>query len=77
MIDAIDPDARDRDALERCLVAARKDPVRARQLDLMMQARPWERVAIFVARCAQRANLDLPPWQSTPSSIGSIIPMAM
>jgi hypothetical protein len=60
-------DAIDREALERCLAAARaENPARAKQIDLMLADQPWEEVAVFAATCAQSRSLDLPPWQSPP-----------
>jgi hypothetical protein len=62
-------DAIDRDALERCLAAARaEDAGRRRQIDDMLvdPSRSWEEVAVFAASCAQSRSLDLPPWQSVP-----------
>lgn len=60
-------DAIDRDALTRCLAAARAEgPGRAKQIDSMLADRPWERVGIFACSCAQSRSLDLLPWQLPP-----------
>jgi hypothetical protein len=60
----------DRDALERCLVAARaEDPGRAKQIDSMLRSQARERVAVFACSCAQSRSLNLPPWQTPPFRI--------
>jgi hypothetical protein len=58
-------DAIDKDALERCLAACRKQgAARSAQLDAMLGDQEWERVAVFACSCVQCRSLDLPPWQS-------------
>jgi len=48
----------DQDALERALVACRAESAaRAKQIDSMLIDRPWERVAVFAASCAQSRSL--------------------
>ncbi len=57
----------DQDALERALVACRAESAaRAKQIDSMLIDRPWERVAVFAASCAQSRSLGLQPWQTVP-----------
>jgi hypothetical protein len=58
----------DHDALARALVACRAESTaRAKQLDSMLQDRPWETVAAFAAYSAQTGSLGLMPWQDPPS----------
>ena len=57
----------DRDALTRAIAAARaEDAGRRKQIDSMLASQPWERVAVFAARCVQHRSLRLQPWQSPP-----------
>jgi hypothetical protein len=59
----------DRDALERAMQTARRDPSRARQLDAKLQDDPWSEVSQFAAYCCQIHALHLKPWQSPPCSV--------
>jgi hypothetical protein len=56
----------DRDALERCMQIARRDPSRAQQLQSKLIDEPWDEVAQFAAYCCQYRALHLKPWQSPP-----------
>jgi hypothetical protein len=65
MTDAID--AVDRDALERAMVLARREPDRAEQLDaLLAQGDSWGSVARFAAYLCQCRTMHLKPWESPP-----------
>src|SRR5262249_18190397 len=59
----------DRDALERAMQLARRDPLRAQQLDSKLADESWVEVAKFAASCVQGAVLHLKPWQSPPMRI--------
>jgi hypothetical protein len=59
-------DAVDRDALERCMDMARRDPSRARQMDSMLTDQAWLEVATFASYVVQGQNLRLKPWESPP-----------
>src|SRR5262249_25615653 len=59
----------DRDALERAMQIARRDPSRAQQLDEKLQDESWDEVAAFAAYVCQNRALHLKPWQSPPSSV--------
>jgi hypothetical protein len=65
----VEPREADRDAFERALKMARRDPARAKQLTSMMTDRPWEEVAKFAAHCCQGKSLGLKPWQVPPCSL--------
>jgi hypothetical protein len=65
----------DRDALQRAMALARKEPGRAAQLDSKLaDGEPWERVAMFAASCCQGRSLQLRPWEAVPCdySVGDI-----
>ena len=70
-------DAKDRDALERCMAKAMEDPSRAEQLRNMMTdtsgcpAEPWERVARFVCYGVQSRALSLMPHQWPPEGLST------
>ena len=64
-----DLDAVDREALERCMEIARRDPSRAEQLDSKLQDEEWAEVASFAAYGCQMDSLGLRPWQSPPCHI--------
>jgi hypothetical protein len=53
-------------AMEQCRVSSR---ARGRQLDAMLEDRPWEEVAQFAAYDRQIANLRLKPWQEPPCHV--------
>jgi hypothetical protein len=58
---------RDRAALKLAMTMARKDPLRARQLDGMLAAgRSWQEVAEFAAYSCQFDTLRLKPWETPP-----------
>jgi hypothetical protein len=59
----------DRDALERAMQIARRDPSRAQQLQSKLIDEPWDEVAEFAAHVCQYRALRLRPWQSPPSSV--------
>ncbi len=65
----------DRLALERALVACRRESVgRAKQIDAMLAdpSRSWERVARFAAYSCQIDALHLMPWETAPIRITNI-----
>jgi hypothetical protein len=64
----------DRDALERCMQIARRDPSRAQQLQSMLQDAPWNEVAEFAAHVCQYRALHLKPWQSPPCIVDEADP---
>ena len=66
---ADDLDAVDREALERCMEIARRDPSRAEQLDSKLQDEEWAEVAEFACYGCQLHALNLKPWQSPPVHI--------
>jgi hypothetical protein len=53
-------------AMERCRASSEG---RSRQLDSMLEDRPWEDVAIFAAYDQQMENLHLKPWQVPPAHV--------
>lgn len=57
----------DRDALERSLEIAMRDPDRAEQLQSKLQDEKWIEVAQFAAYGCQMTSLSLKPWQSPPA----------
>jgi hypothetical protein len=61
-----DLDAVDRDALERCMEIANRDPLRAEQLASALKDEPWREVAEFAAYGCQMESLSLKPWESPP-----------
>jgi uncharacterized metal-binding protein len=69
-------DSVDRDALERAIEIASRDPKRAEQIKSMLEGdqwskpRPWEEVAKFAADLCQRKALDLKPWETAPCYSG-------
>src|SRR5262245_56299866 len=59
----------DRDALERCMEIAQRDPERADQLQgLLGLGWPWDLVADMACHICQARALSLKPWQCSPSS---------
>ena len=56
----------DRDALERAIQIARRDPSRTQQLDEKLQDEPWDEVAQSAAYHCQHQALSLKPWQEPP-----------
>src|SRR5262245_4461299 len=56
----------DRDALERCMEIAQRDPGRADQLQSKLRDEPWHEVAEFAAYSCQIDALHLKPWQQPP-----------
>lgn len=56
----------DRDALERAMALARRDPMRAAQLDDKLRGESWRAVAEFASYHVQCRALNLRPWQSPP-----------
>lgn len=58
----------DRNALQRCLDAAMRDPLRAEQLNSKLDdGEHWFDVADFACYCVQGDALQLDPWQEPPS----------
>jgi hypothetical protein len=70
---ANEPDARDRDALERCILAARAvAPIYDRAINTMLaRGEPWDGVAGYACHVAQSASLDVMPWQQVPAFVHS------
>ena len=64
-----DLDDADRDALERAMEIARRDPGRAEQLRAMLEDDEWVEVAEFFSYSLQIQSLSLKPWQSPPCHI--------
>lgn len=63
-----DIDELDRDALQRCMDIAMRDPDRAEQLKSKLDdGEDWADVADFAAYYVQSRNLHLKPWQEPPS----------
>src|SRR5262249_44873778 len=62
--DSLDPV--DRDALQRAMKLAMRDPKRAEQLLAKLESEPWVAVAKFAAYCMQTNSLRLRPWESPP-----------
>jgi hypothetical protein len=56
----------DRDALERAMQIAQRDPSRAQELQSKLKDEPWNEVAEFAAHVCQYRALHLKPWQSPP-----------
>jgi hypothetical protein len=56
----------DIEALHRAMELARKEPVRARQLDDMLRDRPWQEVARFASYSLQHQALQTRPWEVAP-----------
>ena len=61
-----DLNAVDRDALERAMQIAQRDPVRAEQLQAKLEDEPWVEVAKFASYSCQYDALALKPWQEPP-----------
>src|SRR5215470_12801006 len=60
----------DREALERCMEIAQRDPERAEQLQSMLGLGwPWNLVADMACHCCQARTLSLRPCQCSPSSV--------
>jgi hypothetical protein len=55
------PSAVDRDALERAMQIAQRDPLRAEHLASKLEDEPWIEVAEFAAYCCQIESLSLKP----------------
>jgi hypothetical protein len=54
----------DREALERAMELARREPGRREQLDSKLAGgEPWEDVAMFASGCLQGRTLQLKPWE--------------
>src|SRR5262245_60029022 len=66
MSDATDLDPIDRDALERAMQVARRDPGRGEQPDSKLKDEPWDEVAVFASYVCQTAALALKPWEQPP-----------
>lgn len=57
----------DRIALEAAMAIARRDPLRAEQLDRKLASgAKWDEVAFLAALCVQSNALHLKPWQCPP-----------
>ena len=56
----------DRDALERAMEVAMRDPTREAQLRNKLADAPWFDVAEFAAYCVQGDTLSLRPWEEPP-----------
>lgn len=67
-------DSKDRDALERCLDIASRDPSRAEQLRGKLEDEPWQEVAMFACSIVQSAALNLRPWETAPAFADVIYP---
>jgi hypothetical protein len=61
-----EPQMTDDQALERCLEIARGDPLRAAQIDSMLEGRPRDEVQRFAANLVQSRALNLKPWEEPP-----------
>jgi hypothetical protein len=59
----------DRDALERCMKIAQRDPLRTEHLASKLEDEGWRAVAEFAAYGCQIESLSLKPWQSPPCHI--------
>ena len=59
----------DRDALERCMKIAQRDPLRTEHLRSKLEDEPWIEVAEFASYSCQIESLSLKPWQSPPCHI--------
>ena len=59
----------DRDALERCMKVAGRDPERAEHLTSKLKDEPWIEVAQFAAYSVQIDALALKPWQDPPANL--------
>lgn len=64
-----DLDALDRDALERAMQIAQRDPLRAELLQAKLADEEWREVAEFAAYSCQIESLSLKPWQEPPVNI--------
>lgn len=62
----VDVNAVDRDALERAMQIAQRDPLRAAQLQSKLKDEPWIEVAEFASYSCQIHALNLKPWESPP-----------
>ena len=67
--DAADLDDVDRDALQRAMEIAQRDPLSAKHLRSKLEDQPWREVAEFAAYSCQIDALSLKPWQSPPIHI--------
>jgi hypothetical protein len=61
-----DIDELDREALQRAMDIANRNPMRARQRAEKLTDEPWIDVAEFAAYCVQGEALALKPWQEPP-----------
>ena len=59
----------DRDALERAMAIAQREPQRAEHLASKLEDEDWREVAEFAAYGCQIESLGLKPWQSPPVHI--------
>jgi hypothetical protein len=59
----------DKDALERAMAIAQREPGRRGQLESMLEDQPWHEVAEFAAHCVQGDALDLYPWETPPCDV--------
>jgi hypothetical protein len=64
-------DAVDRDALTRCIAAARAiAPIYDRAIDTMLaRGQSWEEVAHYACVVAQTVSCDAKPWQPVPCGV--------
>jgi hypothetical protein len=55
-------------ALKHCLELAKREPMRACQLEEMrrIDKQPWEQRALFACSCVQSETMALKPWQTPP-----------
>ena len=67
--DAADLDDGARDALQRAMEIAQRDPLSAKHLRSKLEDQPWREVAEFAAYSCQIESLGLKPWQSPPVHI--------
>jgi hypothetical protein len=66
----LDPD---HDALGRAIALTCKESVgRRRQVESMLQERPWEAVGRFCATLLQGGSLRLKPWESAPAEVTNL-----
>ena len=61
-----DLDAVDRDALQRAMEIAKRDPQRAKQLESKLRDEPWSDVAEFASYACQVDALSVKPWEEPP-----------
>ena len=56
----------DREALERAIVALRRDTATREQIEAKLRDEPWQAAGEFAAYAAQCDSLGLRPWQTPP-----------